>query len=126
MTVPVPYPSPHSGDGRLTLGAAPRLLRPGSDPDVQVQLRRVGELLAEVGRILSEIQLAAPAERGLMEPVERRPLMSANQVAELLGTSPKTVRRWARTGRIPRAIEIGGVCRWRPEQIAAWIEEQGR
>ena len=90
---------------------------------------RLAEVHAEAAQIyreLAEIQLAAPPERALMDPVEPVRLLTARDVAERLRVDAKTVRRWRESGRLPPAIEIGGVVRWRTQDIDAWIEEQLR
>ena len=47
-------------------------------------------------------------------------------VAERLQVDPKTVRRWRQEERLPTPVTFGGVIRWRPEAIDAWLEEQER
>jgi predicted DNA-binding transcriptional regulator AlpA len=48
-------------------------------------------------------------------------LMSVDDVARLLNVSPKTVRSWRRSGRLPRPLAIAGVIRWRSCVIEAWL-----
>ena len=49
-------------------------------------------------------------------------LMDEYQVAKVVGLSVASVRRWRlmRTG--PRFIKIGASVRYRPQDIAAWLE----
>ena len=89
-----------------------------------MKLRLAGELLCEVGQILQDIQLDAVPERALMEPVKSAPFMTAADVAKRLKVDPKTVRRWRETGQLPAALEVGGVIRWRSEDIDAWLQKQ--
>jgi excisionase family DNA binding protein len=50
-------------------------------------------------------------------------LLDAEQVAELLGVTPRTVRRWSRDGLIAR-VELGArLVRYLPESIEALIGE---
>ena len=60
------------------------------------------------------------------EPAMQKPakLMSANDVAERVGVAPHTVRRWRSAGKLPPAIQIEGIVRWRPEVIQQWLEDQ--
>ena len=94
--------------------------------DLQVNLRRAGELLCEVGQILQDIQLDAVPERALMEPVKSAPFLTAADIAKRLQVDAKTVRRWREAGQLPPALEVGGIIRWRAEDIDAWLQEQLR
>ncbi len=53
-------------------------------------------------------------------------LLTARQVAELLGVTTETVLRWTRQGDLP-AIRLPGTARgrirYRPDQVDAWIAE---
>jgi excisionase family DNA binding protein len=54
------------------------------------------------------------------------PLVTARQVAEFLGVTPKTVLRWTGRGLLP-AIELpSGAIRYRPEDLEAWLHEHER
>lgn len=57
-----------------------------------------------------------------MVPVKTATFMTVNDVAERLRVDPKTVRRWRETNQLPAALEVGGVIRWRAEDIDTWIE----
>lgn len=52
-------------------------------------------------------------------------LLTADQVAEILNCSPKTVYSWAELGRIP-SIKIGmgrkAILRFDSEEIHAWLQ----
>lgn len=104
-------------------------------PDVAATCRRVAGLLAELGQALED--LAQDAENQLAElarpervsgAVETAPvaqptarLLSAKDIADLVGVDAKTVRRWRSEATIPPAIEIGGVVRWRMTVIQEWL-----
>jgi predicted site-specific integrase-resolvase len=47
-----------------------------------------------------------------------------NDVASQLSVGPRTVRRWRAEGRLPPAVEVAGIVRWRPEAIERWLAEQ--
>ena len=51
-------------------------------------------------------------------PEERRPLATTKQMAEKLGVTPRTVRRWSKNGKVPNErVQLGkrgtGAIRWR-------------
>ena len=49
-------------------------------------------------------------------------LLTARELAELLGVSPSTVLDWFEAGRLP-GFELGRAVRFRETEIAAWLEE---
>jgi excisionase family DNA binding protein len=49
------------------------------------------------------------------------PLLTARQVAELLGFAPGTIVDWYEAGRIP-ASKVGGRLRFRESEVLAWLE----
>lgn len=49
------------------------------------------------------------------------PMLTPDQVAELLGCSTRTVRRWVGTGAMPEPVRIGGLIRWPRRTVEAWI-----
>lgn len=49
-------------------------------------------------------------------------LLTAREVAELLGLSPETVLRWWRDGRIPGFRLKSNVLRFRRSEIESWLE----
>jgi len=48
-------------------------------------------------------------------------LISADEFAKLLSASTRTIRRYDSAGRVPKPLKLGGVTRWRREEIEAWI-----
>ena len=48
-------------------------------------------------------------------------MVSVEDVAELLSASERTVRRLDSAGKLPRGIKVGGLKRWRLDELAAWI-----
>lgn len=52
-------------------------------------------------------------------------LLTARDVAELLGVTAETVLRWTRNGELP-AVRLPGTARgrlrYRPDDVEAWIE----
>ena len=103
-------------------------------------------LAEEHARLAAEgqVQLAVAGERALMslvpatatgplasasrDPLPDAPyprdfgrLLSVRDVADLLAVDERTIRRWRREGRLPNAVEVCGVIRWRPEVVDQWI-----
>ena len=50
-------------------------------------------------------------------------LISAEQFAEMLQISTRTLWRLLSSGKLLTPIHIGGSTRWRLEQVHQWIEE---
>ena len=51
-------------------------------------------------------------------------LLTARDVAELLGVSSETILRWSRTGKLPAIRLPSGAIRFRPDQLDAWLVER--
>lgn len=52
------------------------------------------------------------------------PLLTARELAELLGVSSETVLRWTRVGDVPAIRLPGGAIRYRPDAIEEWLERR--
>jgi excisionase family DNA binding protein len=50
-------------------------------------------------------------------------LLTASELAELLGFAAGTIVDWAEQGRVP-AFKIGGRLRFRESEVLVWLEEQ--
>ncbi len=141
-----PTPAPEGTQGHT--GADPRT-RPdrgadpcpdGTDNDPDERVRghfvRLAAAHAELARTYADlaadrdIQLAGSPAPRLMVDVDAAtepsaPLLAVAGLARLLDVTEKTVRRWRDEGRLPGAVEVGGVVRWRPEDIDRWLQEGG-
>jgi excisionase family DNA binding protein len=53
----------------------------------------------------------------------RERLLTARELAELLGFSAATVVDWAEAGKVP-AFKVGGRLRFRECEVLEWLEEQ--
>jgi excisionase family DNA binding protein len=51
-------------------------------------------------------------------------LLTAREVAEHLGFTPKTILRWQRRGLLPAIKLPGDKVRFRPEDVDAWLDER--
>jgi excisionase family DNA binding protein len=51
-------------------------------------------------------------------------LLSIDDVAEIIGLAPGTLRNWRVAGRGPRGARIGGRVRYRRADVDAWITQQ--
>jgi predicted DNA-binding transcriptional regulator AlpA len=49
-------------------------------------------------------------------------LLNENDVARMTGLSVASVRRWRLLRQGPRYVKIGAAVRYRPEDLAAWLE----
>ena len=49
------------------------------------------------------------------------PLLTARQVAELLGFAPATIVDWYEAGKLP-GFKVGGRLRFRESEVLAWLE----
>ena len=91
---------------RLAAGAAPRVLGEGN---ADWRGHAVRSACSRVG----VPPVTAPAER----------LLSARELAELLGFAPGTVLDWFEVGRLP-GFKIGTAVRFRASEVEAWLETQ--
>ena len=130
------------GPTQAACGAELRGLVPGRDSAYHPShdLVRLAELCAEAAEILgrlADIQLDESRRSRLMTGVDGstgsvaatsapRRLLTARDVAVLLQVDAKTVRRWREEGKLPPAVELGGVVRWLAEDLAVWLKEQRR
>ncbi len=81
------------------------------------------ELAAESGRIHVDGIVDSMAMNGDMAARGRR-LLTARDVADVLGVDVRTVRRWREAGKLPAPLTLGdSVLRWHPEDVDAWLEE---
>jgi len=93
--------------------------------NVWIRLAALHAQMAEVYRELAETELAVSPDQCVMETMsERHNLLTVSDLADTLRVDPKTVRRWRTDGLLPVAFEIGGVIRWRAEDVDAWLEGQ--
>jgi predicted DNA-binding transcriptional regulator AlpA len=51
-------------------------------------------------------------------------LVTEHDVARITGLSVASVRRWRLLRQGPKYIKIGAAVRYRPEDIAAWLESR--
>jgi len=55
-------------------------------------------------------------------PEKDKLLLTASDLAASLGVNRSTIWTWHSGGKIPMPVHIGGVTRWRREEIQRWIE----
>jgi predicted DNA-binding transcriptional regulator AlpA len=55
-------------------------------------------------------------------PIEA--LLTEHDVARITGLSVASVRRWRLLRQGPKYLKIGAAVRYRPEDIAAWLESR--
>ena len=56
--------------------------------------------------------------------MQREPLMTAQEVADLVRVHIQTFHRWRRAGLGPRETSIAGKPRYRERDIEAWLDER--
>jgi predicted DNA-binding transcriptional regulator AlpA len=56
--------------------------------------------------------------------VER--LLSTEEVAEVLGKPPRTLRQWRYVGAGPKYLKVGATVRYRARDVESWLEAQER
>ena len=56
-------------------------------------------------------------------PATPAKLIDVRAVAELLDCSPRHVYRCSESGRMPRPIKLGNLCRWSRAEIERWIAD---
>jgi predicted DNA-binding transcriptional regulator AlpA len=62
----------------------------------------------------------------LNEPSRFEPLWSITTTAEYLGVATKTLYSW-RCHRVgPPSYRVGGLVRYRPAEVCAWLDRQAR
>lgn len=67
---------------------------------------------------INEFMLRLPDERVPLED----PLLTVQELAELLRCDPRTVRRLELSGDVPVGIRIGGSKRWRTSDVRQWLD----
>ena len=60
------------------------------------------------------------------EPLTPEPMLTASEVAAVIGVNPKTVTRWAKAGKLPCIRTLGGHRRYRESDIRALLNGDAR
>jgi len=60
----------------------------------------------------------------MQEPIDTAALLTPNEVAEIFRVNPKTVTRWAQSGKISAIRTLGGHRRFNAAEIMRHLEEQ--
>jgi predicted DNA-binding transcriptional regulator AlpA len=50
-------------------------------------------------------------------------LITAAELAEMLNVSLRTLWRWRSGRKVPEPVQLGGVVRWRLDEIRKWIAD---
>ena len=59
----------------------------------------------------------------MQEPIDTATLLTPNEVAEIFRVNPKTVTRWAQSGKISAIRTLGGHRRFRASEIRRCLEQ---
>ena len=54
--------------------------------------------------------------------IEGEKLLTARQVANILGVHVLTVHLWVQQGLLPKPLKIGHFARWKVSEIDQWVE----
>jgi excisionase family DNA binding protein len=54
------------------------------------------------------------------------PLMDVGEVADFFGVSKLTIWRWDKSGEIPKSMKIGGIVRWKRDELEKWLSKWER
>jgi excisionase family DNA binding protein len=57
-------------------------------------------------------------------PLGQQAWVSAKDIADFLGTTPKHIRCLSQRGEIPKPLRIGKLFRWRREAVEEWLAAQ--
>jgi excisionase family DNA binding protein len=102
--------------------------RPADLPRIAAALRRLDELAAEHPHLIAPMGHPPPAVEdwlATLNEVEAMPkTYSTEELAELIGIHPETLRKEIRAGRL-KAATVGRVIRISEPEAAAWWAEQG-
>ncbi len=49
-------------------------------------------------------------------------LLTASELAAMLGVNRSTIWTWHSGGKIPMPVQIGGITRWRKDEIQQWLD----
>ena len=53
-------------------------------------------------------------------------LLTAQQVADMLGINVRTLREWRHAGKFPKPTTLGRSPRWRRRDVDAWLAKARR
>lgn len=54
------------------------------------------------------------------------PSLTVQDLADYFRVDPRTVRVWVRKGKGPTAVKVGREWRFRPSDLAQWVEDRTR
>ena len=77
--------------------------------------------LGEVVHVVSSVQVAEPTIPEMLEHIHHA--LTANELAEILGVSPKTLFKRAKAHTVP-CFRVGTCVRFDPVHVARWLRTQ--
>ena len=83
-----------------------------------LHLSRMGEI-QDLDSCIEEHHCTA---KGAIMSNKNSRLIKVDEVAGMLGVTPRTVYRLADSGKLPRPLKIGFSVRWRRAELENWIE----
>ena len=100
-------------DAHVTLAVAQIL------EQLAARVRRDG--LAVLGEPLAHVDVQPNPLTPMPAKDPRDALLTAKDLAGLLNVDIRTLRRLRHLGDVPKPITVGGVLRWRPDDVDAWL-----
>lgn len=80
-------------------------------------------LLSPLSLVYAIYERAKGGEVAGSGKMENQLYLTRSQLAELFGVSPHTVTRWAREGRLPSIMTLGGQRRYPRESVERLVQE---
>jgi len=92
--------------------------------DTLVEL--VSELRKLDGSSETGLQLLSESSKCPSVDTKKTESIDATEFASILNVHPRTLRRWAELGKVPKPICVGRTLRWRRSIVDLWMKEGAR
>lgn len=76
------------------------------------------------GKVHTVMEMHSPRRRPLQQEAEDK-LLTPGEVARLFGVNPKTITRWANSGKLSPVRSLGGHRRYRASQVFELLQKSG-
>ncbi len=92
--------------------------------DTLVEL--AGELRRLDGSSETGLQLLPESSKCPSVDTTKSESIDATEFASILNVHPRTLRRWAELGKVPKPLRVGTTLRWRRSIVELWMKEGAR
>lgn len=90
-------------------------------------LEQAALLLREADRSShNDLQLLPESSKCPSVDTKKTESIDATEFASILNVHPRTLRRWAELGKVPKPICVGRTLRWRRSIVDLWMKEGAR